>query len=117
LLGFSLCSPFELLREKITNTLTSKEFVNYQNQRITIVGYLVNVKNTQTSSGNRMCFGTFIDLEGNWIDTVHFPPSARQFPFNGPGCYTITGKVVTEYDFTTIEVEQMKRLAVVDREI
>lgn len=117
LLGYSLCSPFELLREKITTTLTSKEFVNYQNQSITIVGYLVNTKKTQTSSGNSMYFGTFIDIEGNWIDTVHFPPSARQFPFNGPGCYTITGKVVSEYDFTTIEVEHMKRLAVVDREI
>lgn len=117
LLGYSLCSPFDLLREKITHTITSKELVKYQNQSVTIVGYLVNVKNTQTSSGGRMHFGTFIDIEGNWIDTVHFPPSARQFPFNGPGCYTITGKVVTEYDFTTIEVEQMKRLAVVDREI
>jgi len=117
LLGYSLCSPFELLREKITTTLTSKELLNYQNQSVTIVGYLVNTKKTQTSSGNSMYFGTFIDIEGNWIDTVHFPPSARQFPFNGPGCYTITGKVVTEYDFTTIEVEQMKRLAVVDREI
>ena len=117
LLGFSLCSPFELLRDKITATLTAKELTQYSNKTVTIVGYLINVKNTQTSSGNRMCFGTFIDIEGRWIDTVHFPPSARQFPFIGPGCYTLTGKVVTEYDFTTVEVESMKRLAVVDREV
>ncbi|HEY1039900.1 MAG TPA: DNA polymerase III subunit alpha [Bacteroidia bacterium] len=117
LLGFSLCSPFELLREKIPTTLTAKELTQHNNQTITIVGYLVNVKNTQTGKGDRMCFGTFLDTEGNWIDTVHFPPSARQHPFIGPGCYTLTGKVVTEYDFTTVEVESMKRLAVVDREV
>ncbi|MDP2386616.1 MAG: DNA polymerase III subunit alpha [Bacteroidota bacterium] len=117
LLGFSLCSPFELLRDKIPATLTARELIRHSNQTITIVGYLVNVKNTQTGKGDRMCFGTFIDLEGRWIDTVHFPPSARQYPFIGPGCYILTGKVVTEYDFTTVEVESMKRLAVVDREV
>ena len=64
-----------------------------------------------------MYFGTFLDTKGAWIDTVHFPDSARKFPFIGPGCYTLTGKVVEEYDFTTIEVEYMKRLDTVDREI
>jgi DNA polymerase-3 subunit alpha len=63
-----------------------------------------------------MYFGTFTDLDGNWIDTVHFPPSAKQFPFTGPGCYLITGKVVNEYDFMSIEVSELKRLAMVDRE-
>lgn len=116
LLGFSLCSPFELLKEKVTSKLLSKQLSGYVNKEVTIVGYLITVKTTYTSKGDKMYFGTFIDTEGAWIDTVHFPPSARTFPFIGPGCYELKGKVVEEYDFITIEVSAMKRLSVIDRE-
>lgn len=116
LLGFSLCSPFELLRDPITVHLKAVELKQNIGKMVSIVGYLVTVKNTFTSKGERMHFGTFIDRDGDWIDTVHFPPSAKQFPFNGPGCYILHGKVTEEYDFTTIEVSSMKRLPVIDRE-
>jgi DNA polymerase-3 subunit alpha len=114
--GFSLSSPFMLLRDPVSHTLTASQLHLHQNKTVTIIGYLVNIKTTYTSKNDRMNFGTFIDTDGDWIDTVHFPPSAKQYPFSGPGCYQLTGKVVTEYDFTTIEVEQMQRLALVDRE-
>lgn len=117
LLGFSLCSPFELLREKPSSELTVRQLLQQVGKTVEIVGYLVTVKNTSTSKGERMYFGTFLDSEGDWIDTVHFPPSAKQFPFNGPGCYLLSGKVTEEYDFTTLEVSYMKRLPLVDREI
>lgn len=116
LFGFSLCSPFQLLRDPITTTLKTKDLLSNVGKTVSIVGYLVNIKNTNTSKGDRMYFGTFIDMDGDWIDTVHFPPSAKQYPFSGPGCYLLTGKVTEEYDFTTIEVESMKRLPVIDRE-
>jgi DNA polymerase III alpha subunit len=116
LMGFTLSSPFNLLRNKITLPLTAKEIKNRINQTVTTVGYLVNTKSTQTSKGERMLFGTFVDVEGHWIDTVHFPDSARRFPFTGNGCYTITGKVTEEYDFISIAVEEMKRLPLIDRE-
>lgn len=116
LLGFSLCSPFELLRDKPASSLTARDLIHYKDKSVTIIGYMVNIKTTYTSGGGRMHFGTFIDLNGEWIDTVHFPPSARQFPFTGTGCYTITGRVTEEYDFTSIEVSHMKRLPVIDRE-
>ncbi|MFI5220926.1 MAG: DNA polymerase III subunit alpha [Bacteroidia bacterium] len=116
LFGFSLCSPFELLRDEIPTRMTSSELVQHLGKTVTIVGYMVTVKTTFTSKGDRMYFGTFTDLEGNWTDTVHFPPSAKQYPFTGNGCYVIQGKVVEEYDFLSIEVEKMKRLLVVDRE-
>lgn len=116
LLGFSLSSPFILLRDKTPSTSKAKDLKNYINQEVSIVGYLVNIKRTQTHKGERMYFGTFIDMDGHWIDTVHFPEIARVYPFTGGGCYLIKGKVTVEYDFLTIEVSLLKRLAIIDRE-
>lgn len=117
LFGFSLCSPFELLKEALPSQFTVQQMAQSINKTVSIVGYLVNIKSTRTSKGDRMYFGTFVDLEGHWIDTVHFPPSAKQYPFTGSGSYLITGKVVNEYDFMSIEVSELKRLALVDREV
>jgi DNA polymerase-3 subunit alpha len=116
LFGFSLCSPFDLLKDKLNSNLVSQQLSTFINKEITIVGYLITIKTTYTSKGDKMYFGTFIDTDGAWIDTVHFPPSARTYPFIGPGCYELKGKVVEEYDFISIEVNTMKRLSVIDRE-
>ena len=110
LLGFPLCSPFEMLKDKLPATATAKELRNSIGKTVSIVGYLVTYKNTATSKGDRMCFGTFTDTEGMWIDTVHFPPSLKQFPFIGPGCYLLTGRVTDEFSFVSIEVSEMQRL-------
>ena len=117
LLGFSLGSPIDILKDKSPVTLTAKELNNHINETVSIVGYLVNVKNTSTSKGERMCFGTFTDTEGRWIDTVHFPPTIKNYPFVGPGCYLLKGKVTVEFDFMSIEISEMHRLSTVDREI
>ena len=71
---------------------------------MTILGYMVTIKQTKTSKGDRMVFGTFIDSAGHWIDTVHFPQVIAQFPFRGRGVYAITGKVVEEFGFYSLEV-------------
>ena len=57
-----------------------------------------------------MYFGTFLDQNGHWIDTVHFPPVAAKYPFRGKGIYRITGKVVSEFDFLSIEVTMQERM-------
>ena len=57
-----------------------------------------------------MHFGTFLDQEGQWLDTVHFPPIAKKYPFRGKGIYRIVGKVVEEFDFLSIEVLRQERL-------
>lgn len=116
LLGFTLCSPFDMLKEQPPPTVLSKDFPKYIGRVVEVLGYMISIKYVRTSQGERMYFGTFIDREGLWIDTVHFPPSAKQYPFSGPGCYWIKGKVVEEYDFLSIEVGEMKRLAVVNLE-
>jgi DNA polymerase-3 subunit alpha len=98
------------LKEDIKNILQARDLKNYIGKTVEIIGQLVTTKNTQTSKGERMYFGTFLDIEGYWIDTVHFPPSARAFPFTGPGCYRLIGKVEEEFDFLYIDIEYSYRL-------
>ena len=55
-----------------------------------------------------MYFGTFVDTNGDHIDTVHFPQSAKKYPFKGRGVYELTGKVTAEFDCVNIEIEKME---------
>ncbi len=114
LLGFPLCNPFQLLVKKIRSQLRAKDLYYYKNKRVTIEGYLITTKNTKTVNGKIMCFGTFLDREGHFIDTVHFPPIAAKFPFRGKGVYTISGKVLEEFECINIEVSAMFRLATIE---
>lgn len=109
LLGFALCNPFDLM-ENPESGIFSREFPQYLGDQVKMLGYLVNIKNTGTSNGKRMCFGTFIDPEGRFIDTVHFPPSVARYPFRGKGIYRLIGKVVEEFDFYSLEVSKMEKI-------
>ena len=40
---------------------------------VTIEGYLIARKNISTKNEKTMHFGTFLDYDGDFIDTVHFP--------------------------------------------
>ncbi len=110
LLGFPLSDPFALLEKSPTSNLQVKDLNRFVNNQVVIYGYLVAIKNTGTSKGQRMNFGTFIDMDGHFIDTVHFPQSASQYPFRGRGIYELHGKVVEEFDFLSIEVNAMHKV-------
>ncbi len=109
LLGFPLCNPFDLM-EKPEKGVLSRKLSDHLGETVQMIGYLVTIKNTGTSNGKRMHFGTFIDYEGHFIDTVHFPPSAARYPFRGKGIYRLIGKVVEEFDFYSLEVECMEKI-------
>jgi DNA polymerase-3 subunit alpha len=109
LLGFPLCSPFLLLQDPLAVFTKSIDLPELVDQQIQIIGYLCSVKRTYTSKGEKMYFGTFVDLDGHWIDTVHFPPSASRSPFRGPGVYLISGQVAIEHDHLAINVSQLVR--------
>ncbi|MGD1958240.1 MAG: DNA polymerase III subunit alpha [Fulvivirga sp.] len=110
LLGFPLSDPFSLLEKELPSNLRVDELDQFINREVVICGYLVAIKNTGTSKGDRMHFGTFVDRGGHFIDTVHFPPSAAKYPFRGRGIYELHGKVVEEFDFQSIEVNAMFKL-------
>ncbi len=110
LLGVTIRSPFQLVADTLTSTLKACHLPHLIGKCVRIVAFLIHRKPTKASNGQLMFFGTWIDLDGHWIDTVHFPEAAKKYAFRGPGCYTIEGKVVEEYNFITIEVISMFRL-------
>ncbi|MCF6356371.1 MAG: DNA polymerase III subunit alpha [Draconibacterium sp.] len=110
LLGFPTRSPFGMLESALPSKLQASQLPKFLGKTIEIVGYLVHRKSTLTSKGDVMYFGTWLDVEGHWLDTVHFPNWKIKNPFTGPGCYLIHGKVVEEYGFYSIETQWIKRL-------
>lgn len=114
LLGFPLCSPFNLLAEPPKNENGVRQLHSYIGKYIDIYGYLVTVKNTTTHKGDRMHFATFIDQHGEVFDTVLFPPIAKKYMFRGKGIYRCYGKVVSEFGFLSIEVIKMRKEALIE---
>lgn len=110
LLGFSLSSPFDLIEQKLNSSIHAKDFIHHKGQTVICYGYLISVKKTSTSTGERMFFGHFYDAEGGRFDTVHFPNTSKQFPFRGIGIYELKGVITEEFDFYTLEVFEMTRL-------
>ncbi|KAB1070017.1 DNA polymerase III subunit alpha [Tamlana haliotis] len=112
LLGFPLCSPFKLLEQPPNTVFLASDLLSFIGKTVTVSGYLVTTKYTVTKNQKVMYFGTFLDRKGHFIDTVHFPPVARQFPFRGKGVYTLTGKALEEFGCVHIEVSSMYKNAV-----
>ena len=61
-----------------------------------------------------MQFGTFIDRDGHWIDSVHFPQIAKQFPFRGKGLYLIQGMVKDDFGALIIETTLLQKIPMLD---
>jgi DNA polymerase-3 subunit alpha len=113
LLGFPLCNPFELIDQTHLpehRFSAAKELPDCVQKEIHIIGYKVALKPTGTSKGEGMFFGTFLDEQGHFIDTVHFPPVAKAYPATGWGLFHIHGKVTEEFGAYTVEVKWIKRL-------
>ncbi|MFM9984569.1 MAG: DNA polymerase III subunit alpha, partial [Flavobacteriales bacterium] len=112
LIGFPLCNPFDIIAEDLKgqNIVLAKDYPDFIGREITTVGYLTTLKPTRTSKGDSMYFGTFLDVAGHFIDTVHFPPVAKAFPVSGWGLFLIKGKVCEEFDALSIEVSNVRKL-------
>ncbi|HUM45357.1 MAG TPA: 2'-5' RNA ligase family protein, partial [Chitinophagales bacterium] len=105
-----LCSPFSLVYKPLPSRLVAADLKNDANKQVEIVGYYVTRKPTSTKKGEAMMFGCFLDKEGYFFDTNHFPDATRNFPFRGKGCYVIKGRVAEEFEFYSINVTEMYRL-------
>ena len=119
LLGFSLYNPFHLMQgapfphdETLPHLskIRGKHFANMLKKFVIIEGYLVTVKPTKTVGGKEMNFGTWLDAEGNYFDSIHFPPTVQVYPFHGRGIYRLWGQITEDFGVYNIEVSRMKKI-------
>ncbi len=113
LLGFPVTRTwFDMLQTKYRGEVSASGMPGVPGRSVRMVGHLVNVKYIKTMKNEWMNFGCFIDHEGDFFDTVHFPQSLAGWPFRGSGTYLIQGKVVEEFGSCSVEVEKMAKLPV-----
>ncbi len=62
--------------------------------------------------GDLMHFGSWVNQQENYYDSVHFPQSLQFFPFRGKGVYLVKGKVVEEFGYPSVEVHKMHKLEI-----
>lgn len=111
LIGFPLSlSFFDLLQTSFRGAIKARDLYQRIGQTVRMVGQLVTIKYVKTIKKEYMNFGTFLDDEGHFFDTVHFPNSLKYYPFRGDGVYLVLGKVVQEFGFASLEVQKMAKL-------
>lgn len=111
LIGFVVSgSSFDLARSEYRGECKAKDLLKYLGRTIRIVGDFVTDKTVKTNHGTYMKFGTFLDVEGDFFDTVHFPPSLAAYPLRDWGLYLIEGKVVEEFGCPAIEVSRCGKM-------
>jgi DNA polymerase-3 subunit alpha len=113
LLGFPVSnSYFDLLHTKYRGDILAREMSDHIGKSLRMLGLLVTIKYVRTVKKEWMHFGTFIDAEGHFFDTVHFPQAVSQYPFRGDGVYLVRGKIVSEFGFPSLEVEKMAKMPI-----
>ncbi|MDN3596320.1 DNA polymerase III subunit alpha [Zunongwangia endophytica] len=105
LLGFPLCSYFDLLLEPVSKSMGVRDLRNFVGKEVCIYGKLICTKNTTTVNGKQMCFATFYDINYDIFDTVQFPNIVAKYPLYNQGVYCCVGKVVDEFDYLAIEAK------------
>jgi len=111
LIGFPVSdSLFSLAKSSFRGEALANNLVAYQGKTIRMTGDLIATKTVRTKNGSLMKFGTFLDSNGDFLDTVHFPPSLQAYPLNGSGLYLILGKVVLDFGCPSLEVTKCARM-------
>jgi DNA-directed DNA polymerase III PolC len=103
---------FDMLETTFRGEIHAREMIKHTGKRVRMIGHLVTIKYIKTINKEWMNFGCFIDAEGNFFDTTHFPQSLKQYPFKGSGTYLILGKVVEEFGYPSLEAEKLAKLPV-----
>ena len=123
LLGFPLCDPFSLVdrpegHEPPANGFSSaqpevilaRQMGSYLRKRVEMLGYMIHVKATDTHTGQRMSFGSFIDTAGDFWDSTQFPDVAARYPFRGRGVYHFIGTVEEEFGHVSVRTQRFEKL-------
>jgi len=120
ILGFPVShSIFDLLKTKYRGHVLVKDLLKYHKKTVKMLAYLISRKHVPIKMKNHpgkkddMYFGTWIDAEGQYFDTAHFPDSLKQFPFKEGGIYLLLGTVEVDYHFPTITITKMAKMPLI----
>jgi DNA polymerase-3 subunit alpha len=105
-------SYFDLLKTHFRGDILARDLSSHIGKKVRMMGNLVTIKYVRTVKREIMHFAAFLDAEGEFFDTVHFPDSLKKYPFKGDGVYIILGKVVEEFGFPSLEVEKMEKMPI-----
>jgi DNA polymerase-3 subunit alpha len=110
ILGFTLSNPFAMVNDDPGKYVAAKKLAEHIGKSVTVLAYFIASKGAVTKHNDSMFFGTFVDAELDWIDTVHFPDAARRYPLYESGFYRITGKVTDDFGVQTLEAHKLERV-------
>ncbi|MDF2932764.1 MAG: polymerase subunit alpha [Chryseobacterium sp.] len=120
ILGFPVSfSIFDLLKTKYRGHVLVKDLLQYHKKQVKMLAYLISRKHVPIKKKNHqgkkddMYFGTWIDAEGEYFDTAHFPDSLRKFPFKEGGIYLLLGTVEVDYHFPTVTINKMAKMPLI----
>lgn len=117
IMGFALTNPFALADDDPEKYTRAKDLHKHRGKTVTCLAYFIAHKHVVTKYNDQMYFGTFVDSDLDWIDTVHFPEVAKKYPLHNSGFYRITGKVVEDFGVYSIEVSRMLKVGYKKRSI
>ncbi len=114
LLGFPLCDPFTLVGDpgEVPHAprILQRDMHAHVGKHVSMLGYLIHVKATDTRHGQRMTFGSFIDTAGDFWDSSQFPDVAARYSFRGRGEYRLTGVVEEEFGHVALRTQHFEKL-------
>lgn len=115
ILGFTLSNPFAMVDDDPGKYVLSKDLASHLGKSVTVLVYFIARKHVTTKNNDQMFFGTFVDCNLDWVDTVHFPDSAKNYPLHNSGFYKVTGKVTDDFGVFSLEVSKMYKVGFKER--
>ena len=110
ILGFTLGNPFAMADDDPAKYVAAKDMGAHVGQPVCVLAYFIARKQATTKYHDEMFFGTFVDSNLDWIDTVHFPEAAKKYPLHDSGFYRITGKVTEDFGVFSLEANRLERV-------
>jgi DNA-directed DNA polymerase III PolC len=111
LLGFPVSiSFFDLLQTKYRGDIKFNDMIKNTGKQVRMLGIFVCLKYVRTSNGEIMNFMTWIDTEGRFYDSVHFPNTLKEYPFRGAGVYLMLGIVDVEFGYPVLRAQKLAKM-------
>lgn len=101
---------FDLLQTKYRGEVKFNDMVKLRGKQVRMLGIFVCLKYVRTSNSQIMNFMTWIDSEGNFFDSVHFPDTLKEYPFRGFGVYLLLGIVDVEFGYPVLRAQKLAKM-------